>query len=243
MRAPERLSPFTVWQRRRDGASEGAGRRHARAAAPGNWPGGEGRDVILLIFTLGDQSFQALNGGAKASIRNVTALPEFVAAAAPAGLSGPRRLIGAPHPTGGIFPLLCRNYSPVIPLLFRCYGRTSSAVRAEFVAGSRGGDRGFSAVSLPRGFRMRRGERRSAMLPQLENPMIFLFENIKVWHDYFSGSESEAPATRLADCPLSSAQVLENSQNGKGWLLARVGMDLGSAPRSLGLGAVLRPVS
>jgi hypothetical protein len=31
--------------------------------------------------------------------------------------------------------------------------------------------------------------------------------------------------------------VLENAQNGKGQLLAEVGMDLGSAPRSLGIGA------
>lgn len=31
--------------------------------APGAWPGGEAGDVILLAFTLGGQSFQALNGG------------------------------------------------------------------------------------------------------------------------------------------------------------------------------------
>ncbi|MER2266731.1 VOC family protein [Methylobacterium oxalidis] len=31
--------------------------------APGPWPGGEPGDVILLTFTLGGQSFQALNGG------------------------------------------------------------------------------------------------------------------------------------------------------------------------------------
>jgi hypothetical protein len=36
---------------------------------------------------------------------------------------------------------------------------------------------------------MRRGERRSAMLPLFENPMIFPFENIKVCHDHFSHSE------------------------------------------------------
>jgi len=82
--------------------------------------------------------------------------------------------------------------SPVNPLLIRCYGRTSSPVRAEFIAGSLGGERGFSAVSLPRGFRMRRGERRSAMLPQFKNPMIFLSENNKVCHDYFSRSERDA---------------------------------------------------
>jgi hypothetical protein len=53
----------------------------------------------------------------------------------------------------GIFPLLSRINSAVIPLLipllFRCYGRTSSAVRAEFIAGSLGGERGFSAVWRP----------------------------------------------------------------------------------------------
>ena len=31
--------------------------------SPGAWPGGEAGDVILLTFTLGGQSFQALNGG------------------------------------------------------------------------------------------------------------------------------------------------------------------------------------
>ena len=41
------------------------------------------------------------------------------------------------------------------------------------------------------------------------------------------------------DCPSPAEQVLKNAQNGKGWLLAGVGMDLGSAPRSLWLGAVL----
>jgi len=30
--------------------------------APGPWPGGEPGDVIMLTFTLGGQSFQALNG-------------------------------------------------------------------------------------------------------------------------------------------------------------------------------------
>jgi hypothetical protein len=45
----------------------------------------------------------------------------------------------------------------------------------EFIAGSLGGERGFSPISLPCGFRMRRGERRSAMLPRFENLMIFIF--------------------------------------------------------------------
>jgi predicted 3-demethylubiquinone-9 3-methyltransferase (glyoxalase superfamily) len=35
--------------------------------SPGNWPGGEAGDVILVTFTLGGQSFQALNGGSPAS--------------------------------------------------------------------------------------------------------------------------------------------------------------------------------
>src|SRR5271165_3591770 len=34
--------------------------------APANWPGGEAGDVIMVTFTLGGQSFQALNGGAPA---------------------------------------------------------------------------------------------------------------------------------------------------------------------------------
>jgi predicted 3-demethylubiquinone-9 3-methyltransferase (glyoxalase superfamily) len=35
--------------------------------SPGMWPGGEAGDVILVTFTLGGQSFLALNGGAPAS--------------------------------------------------------------------------------------------------------------------------------------------------------------------------------
>ena len=34
--------------------------------APGTWPGGAAGDAILVAFTLGDQSFQALNGGTPA---------------------------------------------------------------------------------------------------------------------------------------------------------------------------------
>ena len=37
--------------------------------------------------------------------------------------------------------------------------------------------------------------------------------------------------------PFAIRYLLENAQNGKGQLLAEVGMDLGSAPRSLGIGA------
>ena len=36
-----------------------------------------------------------------------------------------------------------------------------------------------------------------------------------------------------APVPCDDGQALENARNGKGWLLAGVGMDLGSAPRSL----------
>jgi predicted 3-demethylubiquinone-9 3-methyltransferase (glyoxalase superfamily) len=35
--------------------------------SPGDWPGGKVGDVIMLSFTLGGQSFQALNGGSPAS--------------------------------------------------------------------------------------------------------------------------------------------------------------------------------
>jgi predicted 3-demethylubiquinone-9 3-methyltransferase (glyoxalase superfamily) len=35
--------------------------------APGKWPGGEAGDAILVGFTLGGQSFQALNGGTPAN--------------------------------------------------------------------------------------------------------------------------------------------------------------------------------
>jgi len=34
--------------------------------SPAAWPGGEAGDVILITFSLGGQSFQALNGGAPA---------------------------------------------------------------------------------------------------------------------------------------------------------------------------------
>jgi predicted 3-demethylubiquinone-9 3-methyltransferase (glyoxalase superfamily) len=42
--------------------------------APGSWPGGEAGEVILLSFTLGGQSFQALNGGASASYGNAASI-------------------------------------------------------------------------------------------------------------------------------------------------------------------------
>ena len=34
--------------------------------SPGNWPGGRAGEVILVIFSLGGQGFQALNGGTQA---------------------------------------------------------------------------------------------------------------------------------------------------------------------------------
>lgn len=42
--------------------------------SPGNWPGGEAGDVILVNFTLGGQGFQALNGGAPASYGTAASL-------------------------------------------------------------------------------------------------------------------------------------------------------------------------
>src|ERR1700675_1408803 len=70
----------------------------------------------------------------------------------------------------------------------------------EFIAGSLGGERGLSPLSLPRGFRTRRGERRSAMLPRFENLMIFLFENIEMWHHHFTRSERLRGEWRVANC-------------------------------------------
>jgi len=42
--------------------------------APGKWPGGEAGDVILVTFTLGGHSFQALNGGTPASYGTAASL-------------------------------------------------------------------------------------------------------------------------------------------------------------------------
>ena len=93
-------------------------------------------------------------------------------------------------PKSELIPLSSRINSAVNPLLIRCYGGRVSPVRAEFIAGSRRGERGFATISLPRGFCSSRGGRRSAMPSQLENPMmISLFENNNVCHDYFSHSE------------------------------------------------------
>ena len=93
-------------------------------------------------------------------------------------------------PKSELIPLSSRINSAVNPLLIRCYGGRVSPVRAEFIAGSRRGERGFATISLPRGFCSRRGGRRSAMPSQFENPMmISLFENNNACHDYFSHSE------------------------------------------------------
>ena len=105
--------------------------------------------------------------------------------------SPPSRVISFwASPKSELIPLLSRINSAVNPLLIRCYGGRVSPVRAEFIADSRRGERGFATISLPRGFCSRRGGRRSAMPSQFENPMmISLFENNKVCDDYFSHSE------------------------------------------------------
>ena len=93
-------------------------------------------------------------------------------------------------PKSELIPLSSRINSAVNPLLIRCYGGRVSPVRAEFIAGSRRGERGFATISLPCGFCSSRGGRRSAMPSQFENPMmISLFENNNVCHDCFSHSE------------------------------------------------------
>ena len=60
---------------------------------------------------------------------------------------------------GGILCFRIYSLLSVIPLLFPCYGGRSSPVRVEFNACSLAGERGFSAISHPCGFRMRRGKR------------------------------------------------------------------------------------
>lgn len=42
--------------------------------SPGKWPGGDVGDVIMMTFTLGGQSFQALNGGVPASYGTAASL-------------------------------------------------------------------------------------------------------------------------------------------------------------------------
>jgi predicted 3-demethylubiquinone-9 3-methyltransferase (glyoxalase superfamily) len=42
--------------------------------SPGSWPGGKTGEVILVSFTLGSQSFQALNGGAPENYGNAASI-------------------------------------------------------------------------------------------------------------------------------------------------------------------------
>jgi predicted 3-demethylubiquinone-9 3-methyltransferase (glyoxalase superfamily) len=42
--------------------------------SPEKWPAGEAGDVIVVNFTLGGQSFQALNGGARADYNNAASI-------------------------------------------------------------------------------------------------------------------------------------------------------------------------
>jgi len=77
--------------------------------------------------------------------------------------------------TGGILSLSSRNSFPVIAEFFPLLRRTSFPVRTELTACSLGGECGFSAVSHPCSFRMRCGERRSAMPSPFENPNDFIF--------------------------------------------------------------------
>src|ERR1700677_2142198 len=105
-------------------------------------------------------------------------------------IAPPRVISFWASPKSELIRLSSRIHSAVNPLLIRCYGGRVSPVRAEFIAGSRRGERGFATISLPRGFCSRRGGRRSAMPSQLENPMMTsLFENNNVCHDCFSHSE------------------------------------------------------
>ena len=73
--------------------------------------------------------------------------------------------------------------------LIPCYGGRVFPARAEFIAGSLGRERGFSAIYRSCGFWMHRGERRSARPSQFGNQMISLFENIEVCHVTFSPAE------------------------------------------------------
>lgn len=42
--------------------------------SPGDWPGGQRGEVILIDFVLGDQSFQALNGGHSADYNTAASI-------------------------------------------------------------------------------------------------------------------------------------------------------------------------
>jgi predicted 3-demethylubiquinone-9 3-methyltransferase (glyoxalase superfamily) len=49
-------------------------RIHHLMRAPGPWPAGEGGEVILVEFTLGGHSYQALNGGSPADYGNAASI-------------------------------------------------------------------------------------------------------------------------------------------------------------------------
>jgi predicted 3-demethylubiquinone-9 3-methyltransferase (glyoxalase superfamily) len=51
----------------------GSSLEHIRRS-PGNWPGGAAGEVILVNFTLGGQSFQAVNGGTPANYGNAASI-------------------------------------------------------------------------------------------------------------------------------------------------------------------------
>jgi hypothetical protein len=67
------------------------------------------------------------------------------------------------HPNPNFFPvesnLLFPGQVEFIPLLIRCYERTSSPVRAEFIAGSLADNVVSQLFAAPCGFRMHRGKR------------------------------------------------------------------------------------
>ena len=70
--------------------------------------------------------------------------------------------------------------------LFPCYGRTSFPVRAEFMACSLGGERGFPAIFLPRGFG---SLLRGAPIGRCRGSRpddFFVFVNTKLCYGFFS---------------------------------------------------------
>jgi len=80
--------------------------------------------------------------------------------------------------------------------------------------------------------------------------VIFIFQNTNACLTPLASLQAARCFRRRCACSASSLarspertspeQGLENAQNGKGQLWAKVGMRLGSAPRSLGVGAVLQ---
>ena len=113
--------------------------------------------------------------------------------------------------------------------------------------------------------RLRVASRRGSfgLLSQVKNPIklyfrknksvlvvIFMFQNANACLTPLASLQAARCFRRRCACSASSLarspertspeQGLENAQNGKGQLWAKVGMRLGSAPRSLGVGAVLQ---